>query len=223
MTRNSFALFDLDDAVEIIFCVTPAFLDLALNQLVIGCIDVTIERGGDLLDLEGRQKAIVDPFLQGVDVNRFPKIGIGVRVGLALGRRGQAELHGWREILHNAAPIAFIIRSAPVALVDDDEIEEVWRIITKIGRWIAPSIAAAHKSLEDCEEDAAIFRDTALLCDLVRFDPNHCIFGESGKSVVGLIGENVAVSQKQNARPSNRLATSDSIGSEITSMILGTR
>ena len=55
-----FALFDFDDAVEIIFRLWPAFLDLALDQLDTGCIDVTIERvgvGGDLLDLEGGQKA----------------------------------------------------------------------------------------------------------------------------------------------------------------------
>jgi hypothetical protein len=50
-----FALLDLDDAIEISFDVTPAFLGDAFDQLVIGGVDVIIERGGDLLDLEGGQ------------------------------------------------------------------------------------------------------------------------------------------------------------------------
>jgi hypothetical protein len=123
-----FALLDLDDAVEIVLGVTPAFLDLALDQLVIGGVDAMIERGGDLLDLKGSQIAVIDPFLEGIDVNRLSEIGVGINIAPPFGRRGQLELHGGREILQNATPVAFVVRAAPVALVDDDEIEEVRRI-----------------------------------------------------------------------------------------------
>ena len=93
------ALLDLDDAVEVALGVAPAFLDLALDQLVVAGVDVVVERRGDLLHLERRQKAVVDPVLQGIDVNRLAEIGVGVDVGLALRRRGQPELHGRREIV----------------------------------------------------------------------------------------------------------------------------
>jgi hypothetical protein len=79
-----FALLDLDDAVEIVLGVTPAFLDLALDQLVIGGVDVMIERGGDLLDLKGSQIAVIDPFLEGIDVNRLSEIGVGINICPAL-------------------------------------------------------------------------------------------------------------------------------------------
>ena len=49
----------------------------------------------------------------------------------------QTQLHSRREILKYAAPVTLVICSTPVALVDHNEIEEVWRIVTKIRRWIA--------------------------------------------------------------------------------------
>ena len=52
-----FAFPDLDDLVEIVLRVAFPGFNLALDQLVIGRIDVLIQRGGNLLDLEGRQKA----------------------------------------------------------------------------------------------------------------------------------------------------------------------
>ena len=117
--------------------VALAFLDLALDHLVVGRVDVVVERGGDLLHLERRQEAVVDAFLQRIDVNRLAEIGVGVHVVAALGRRGQAELHGGREIFENAAPVALIVGAAAMALVDDDEIEEVRRVVAEIGRRVA--------------------------------------------------------------------------------------
>ena len=42
-----------------------------------------------------------------------------------LGRGGQAELDGRLEVVEDLAPRAVLARAAPVALVDDDEVEEV--------------------------------------------------------------------------------------------------
>ena len=55
---------DLDDAVELLFGVSLALDDLSLQDIVIGGIDVFIERGLDLFDLEGGQVAVVDAFLE---------------------------------------------------------------------------------------------------------------------------------------------------------------
>lgn len=61
-----------DDAVEIVFRVAVAFFDLALNQLVIGRMDIVVERGSNLPDLERRHEAVIDPVFQRVGVNRLP-------------------------------------------------------------------------------------------------------------------------------------------------------
>ena len=55
----------------------------------------------------------------------------------ALRRGGQAELHGGREIFEDVAPVAFVVRAAAMALVDDDEVEEVRRIVAEVGRGLA--------------------------------------------------------------------------------------
>jgi hypothetical protein len=39
-----------------------------------------------------------------------------------------------------------------MALVDDDEVEEVGWILTKVGRWLAIRAVAGHESLEDRKE-----------------------------------------------------------------------
>ena len=130
-------LLDLDGAVELRLAVALALLDLAFDHLVVGRVDVVVERGGDLLHLERRQEAVVDALLQRIGVNRLAEIGVGVDVVAALGRRGQAELHGRREIFENVAPVALVVGAAAMALVDDDEVEEVGRIVAEIGRGLA--------------------------------------------------------------------------------------
>src|SRR5690606_12072510 len=105
---------------------------------------------------------------------RLAEVGISVGVVLALGRSGQAQLHGGREVFEDTAPVAFIICTAPVALVDDDEVEEVRRVLAKVRR-IA---LTTHKGLEDREENAAVLRHLTLLLDLVRSDTHERIFGE---------------------------------------------
>ena len=89
-----FAFLDLDDLVEVGFRVALPGFDLALDQRVVGRIDILVERRGDLLHLERRQEAVVDAVLERVDVDRLAEVGVGVHVVLALGRGGEAELHG---------------------------------------------------------------------------------------------------------------------------------
>lgn len=56
-------LFYFDHAVKIIFDIPPAFLDFTLYQLIVGGIDVFIQRGGDLFDLErGREPSLIPSF-----------------------------------------------------------------------------------------------------------------------------------------------------------------
>ena len=93
-----------------------------------------------------------------------------------------------------------------MAFVDDDEIEEVGRIIAEIGRRLAVLRRPAHEGLKDGEEEAAVLRHAALFADVLRLDPHQRIFGKGRERVIGLIGENVAVGQEQDARPARRFA-----------------
>ncbi len=126
-------LLDLDDLVEVGLRIAPPGLDLPLDQLVVGRVDIVVQGGGDLLDPEGGQEAVVDAVLEGIDKHRLAEIGVGVHVVLALGRSGEAKLHRRGEVLQDAAPVALIVRPAAMALVDDDEVEEVRRVVAKVG------------------------------------------------------------------------------------------
>ena len=74
-------------------------LDLALHHRVVGRVDVLVQGRGNLLDLEGRQEAVVDALLERVDEDRLAEVGVGIDVVLALGRGGQAQLNGWGEVV----------------------------------------------------------------------------------------------------------------------------
>ena len=76
----------------------------------------------------------------------------------------------------------------------------------KYGRGLAVLRRAAHEGLEDREEQAAVLGHPALLPDVLRRDPHHRILGEGGEGVVGLVGEDVAVGEEQDARAAVRFA-----------------
>src|SRR6202030_3632225 len=113
-------------------------------------------------------------------------------------------------------PVALVVCAAAVALVDDDEIEKVRRIFAEIGRGLGGRAirlngilllanteigvpGTAHKGLEDGEKEAGVFGVFAFLADFVGFDARHSIFGKSGEGVVGLVGEDIAVREKEDA------------------------
>jgi len=69
---------DLDDAVEIRFLVQFSRLDLALDDVIVGGVDVFIQRGGDLTDLERGEEPVVDAVLEGIDKDGLAEVGVGV-------------------------------------------------------------------------------------------------------------------------------------------------
>ena len=126
------ALADFNDFIEILFLVTPARLDIALDQRVIRREHIIVQRRRDMLHTERRQKTVVDALAQRIHIHRLTEIGIGVDVVAAFGRRGQAQLHRRCKVFKDAAPTAFVIGAATVTLVDDDEIEKVRGILAEI-------------------------------------------------------------------------------------------
>src|SRR5260370_27360760 len=106
-----------------------------------------------------------------------------------------------------------------MGLVDDDEIEEIRRILTEVRRRFAVLRWPAHERLEDGEEKAAILWDLALLANALRLDPDHCVFREGRECVVSLVGEDVAVGEEQDSLSSCFSVCERKRSSPIWSMI----
>ena len=130
-----FALANLDDLVEVFFLVALASFNLPFHHVVIGRVNILVKRRLNLLHFERCEKAIVDPFLQRVDEHRLTEVAIGVHVVFAFWCGSQTELHGGREILQNASPVTFVVCAATMALVNDDEVEEVRRVVAEVEAW----------------------------------------------------------------------------------------
>ena len=104
-----------------------------------------------------------------------------IRILLTFWRRREAKLNRWREVFKDVAPGAFVICSPAMALIDDDEIEEVGRVFAKVRRRFAVLGWPAHEGLENGEEDTPVLRDFALLADVIRLNPDHRVVRERGE------------------------------------------
>ena len=93
-----------------------------------------------------------------------------------------------------------------MALVDDDEIEKVRRILPEIRAGVAVLRRSAHESLENREEQAAVLGHLALLADVLRGDTHERVLWEGGERVVSLVGQDVPVGEEENARAARWLA-----------------
>jgi hypothetical protein len=81
----------------------------------------------------------------------------------------------------DVSPCAFIVRTAAMTLVDNDEIEEVPRVISEIWGRVALGILSGHEGLEDSEKHACVLRYAALLSDFLRVDSHQRLILESCK------------------------------------------
>src|SRR5438046_313402 len=81
----------------------------------------------DLDHLVGREETVPDALLERVGVNRLAEIGGVGNVFGFLGRRRHADLCCPREILEDFPPRRVLGRTAAVALVDHDQVEELAR------------------------------------------------------------------------------------------------
>ena len=156
-----------------------------------------------MADFEGGEVAVVDAGFEGVGVDGFAEVGVGVGVLSAFWGGGEAELDGWGEVVEDAAPGAFVGGSAAMAFVDDDEVEEVGGVVVEFwggfGFAQLPGVGG-HEGLEDGEEDAAVFGDATFFADFVGVDAHKGVFGKGTEGVVGLVGKDVTIGQKQYPR-----------------------
>jgi hypothetical protein len=99
---------------------------MAVQVVLVGrrAVALHVDVQVDLDDLVGGEEAVADALLEGVAVDRLAEVvDVGDVFGL-LGRGGEADLGGGGEVLQDLTPGGVLGRAAPVALVDDDEIEK---------------------------------------------------------------------------------------------------
>ena len=63
-------------------------------------------------------------------------------------------------MLQDRPPLALVSGAASVALINDDEVKEVWSVLL-----VCEGVFACGEGLEDREEDAGVFGHTAFLAD----------------------------------------------------------
>lgn len=73
----------------------------------------------------GSEESVGETLAEAVLENRVSKVAVGRLVVTTQRSGGHADLHGGREMFQNLPPVAFLPRAATMALVNDNEIEEV--------------------------------------------------------------------------------------------------
>ncbi len=117
-----------NDALEIIRRV-QAVGDLLAEEVELPLIrrpTVSVRAQHDAADTVRGEEAVVDALSERVLEQRAAaEVVVGVGGLVALRRRGHAELRRRREVVEDRAPRRLGSGASPVALVDDDEVEEV--------------------------------------------------------------------------------------------------
>jgi hypothetical protein len=161
-----FSGFNLDDSVEIRFCIDSPLFNFSLNNFIVRSIDVIIHRRFDSANLEWCKKSVIDALLERVDIHRLSEIFVGIHIIFSSWSRCEPELYGGSKIFEKPSPIPLIVRSSAMTFVYNDEIEEIGRILPKVGR----IILSTHERLEDCEENTSIGWNCSLFANICWID-----------------------------------------------------
>ena len=112
-------------------------------------------------DLVGGEEAVANALLERIGVDRLAEVmDVGDVFGF-LGRGGEADLGGGREVFEDLAPGGILGGAAAVALVDDDQVEEAGR---ELAEDLLPFFRAGD-GLVQAEIDFVGGVDAALLVD----------------------------------------------------------
>ena len=194
MTRSGHqfgALIQDQDSVHV-FLVVGAVLD-ALAQV----FDHARRRGPAVdvfVDIDANhfirgEETVFNPLLEAVGINRLAKIGEVGNVFGFLGRGGHAEMDGAGEVIEDFTPCRIFGGAATMALVDNDQVEKIGRDISEYFIFFGWA------------GDGLIERQVNFIgrIDFPIFDLGHD--RAEGLEVVdqGLVGQNIAVDQKQDA------------------------
>src|SRR5690606_24027821 len=148
-----------------------------------------IDIKADPKHLVGGKKAVLYTLFERVGINGVAEVfGAGNRLGF-LGCGGKPNMGGCFKIIQNLSPGTVFRGTATVALVDDDQIEEVW---TKFAVRVLVFIVVCQ-SLIQRQIDLVGF------VDLLLFDDRHLVFEMTEIATPGLVDQGITVGQKQDA------------------------
>ena len=122
-----------DDALEVPRLVEVG-RDLAAEEVELALVRLPAVGVGaehDPPHAVGREEAVVDPLLERVLVDGRAEVRVGVAVVLAKRRGGHAELSRLGEVFEDRAPARVVARAPAMALVDDDQVEVVGRVVAE--------------------------------------------------------------------------------------------
>src|SRR5665213_1864744 len=145
----------------------------------------------DAMDAIWGEEAIFDSLAKAVFVDRVAKVPVTVAIVVAQRGRGHAELYCWLEVFQNRAPGTVVSRASPVALIHDDQVEEIrGELIEESG---APIVF--RERLIDGEVHLAALED------LTRIYLGARVAEDYEYSILGLVYKNVTVGEVENSGP----------------------
>lgn len=103
---DSFCIFSLDDLIPTREC---EFINIEF----------------DPLDLEWREESIIDPLGEGVFVDGFAKIVVGIHIVISLRSGCESEVDGRGEVAEDLCPVTIFSRTTSMTLIDDNEIKKI--------------------------------------------------------------------------------------------------
>ena len=175
---------------------------VAVNVFLAGPPAGGIPLRNDAVDAIRREETVVNALPQAVGVNGIAEVKVGVAVVFAFRSGRHAELIGRFKVFENLAPVGFFLRAAAMALVHDDEVEEV------AGKFLV-------------EAGAVFVLGDGLIGGEIHLAAEHCVtaldlvpgVAEGGESfVLGIIHEEIAVGQIQDSRLPRRVALGVPLG-----------
>ena len=207
------ALLNLDSAIiEIRLRVNLFRVHLSAFHDVAFLILIVIDVARRDVHTEGYKEAVLDALFQRVGIYRISKVSVGIGIVLSSGCGCHAQLIGTVEVFHQLSPLAFVISSTSVTLIDDDEVEEVTLILHVIGLVVGTfrqldalllcllRIGRSHHGLEDGEiKIAGSWNSVIVLLQFLGCDAAHRIFRKLVEVVDGLVGQNVPIGNEQDS------------------------
>lgn len=119
------------------------FRDLLAEQVeltLVRCEAVGIGAEHDTTHPVGGEEAVLDALGERVLEDRITEVVVAVDGLVALGRGGHTELRGGAEVVENRAPRRFGAGAPAMALVDDDQVEEVWLELPEDAVGVVPAV-----------------------------------------------------------------------------------
>ena len=182
--------------VEILLSIDLVNIDIALNIIILVIlilVDVTLGNP----DPEWSKISISDTLLQRISIYSIAEIIVCISIYLTTRSCSHTKLISRLEPIHQPTPLALIICTTSMTLINDDEIKEVRLILHEI--WLVAPFRTTHKRLENREINMSARRNHVMrLMQRLRSNSYHRILREIIKVVSCLIRKNVSISNKEN-------------------------